>query len=697
MQRSRLLRQVLANAAKQLLAADQVAAASGARAGSSSSGLVLRNSLLQRRAFDGGRQLNSANSSEGSAYLRALNKQNNPEAVIAAYESGSVASSEEALGEYVKALVRVNRLDSGALMQTLQRGAAAGAHSSGERSSGGLRMAAQYASEEASGSLAAAGVAAERGTSSAPLYVMQAEPTVWSQFWRTARTLGVAFVVISGLGALMEEKGLSRGMLANPDMKPQMETTTKFADVKGVDEAKGELEEVVEYLKDPARYTVLGGKLPKGVLLVGPPGTGKTMLARAVAGEAGVPFFYCSGSEFEEMFVGVGARRVRDLFAAAKKAAPCIVFIDEIDAVGGSRNPKDQQYMKMTLNQMLVELDGFNPSEGVICMAATNFPESLDKALVRPGRFDWHVSVPNPDIKGRTEILGVHFKNVPRAPDVDLAVIARGTPGFSGADLANLVNIAALRAARDNAVSVTQAALEHAKDRIMMGAERKSAVMSESGRRLTAYHEGGHALVAMHTAGAHPIHKATIVPRGMALGMVMQLPDAENEHSINRQQLQAKLDVAMGGRVAEEIIFGKQDVTTGASSDLEQATRLARAMVCRYGFSEVLGKVSLNYEDMGQTLSSETRAEVEHEVKALLNAAYERASNVLRNHEHELHALAGELLEKESLTGAEIKELITKLNEKGNQGGESGGSGILAKAKGLATASKRPGTAAASA
>lgn len=690
MQQSRLLRQVFANAAKQLLTATEASVT----ATGSSSATVIRKSLVQRRAYDAYSKFSGKGVEEQAAQLRALNRRS-PEEVIRAFESGSVSSTEASLCEYVKALVKVDRLDGSQLAATLTRGAREAYSTASQPFQNAGQRLAQGAAAESTGAasqLGAAAVAAQRGTSAAPLYIMQAEPTMRAQLWRTVRTLGIAFLVLSGLGALMEDKGLSRGVLANPDMTPTVESTTKFADVKGVDEAKGELEEVVAYLKDPAKYTVLGGKLPKGVLLVGPPGTGKTMLARAVAGEAGVPFFYCSGSEFEEMFVGVGARRVRDLFAAAKKAAPCIVFIDEIDAIGGSRSAKDQQYMKMTLNQMLVELDGFKPSDGVIAIGATNFPESLDKALVRPGRFDWHVSVPNPDIKGRTEILGVHFKNVPKADDVDLTVIARGTPGFSGADLANLVNIAALRAARDNALTVTQAALEHAKDRIMMGAERKSAVLSETGRRLTAYHEGGHAVVALYTRGAHPIHKATIVPRGMALGMVMQLPDAEDEHSVSRQQLQARLDVCMGGRVAEEMIFGKQDVTTGASSDLEQATKLARAMVTKYGFSEVLGKVSLDYEHAGSFLSSETRAQIEHEVKQLVDGAYARASALLQANVKQLHTIASELLEKESLTGTEIKTLLgrNKLADSTDDGGsspEGNSSGKFIKAKTYVAAS----------
>ena len=381
------------------------------------------------------------------------------------------------------------------------------------------------------------------------------------------------------------------------------------------------------------------------------------MLAKAVAGEAGVPFFYASGSEFEEMFVGVGARRVRELFAAAKKSSPCIVFLDEIDAIGSARNPRDQSYMKMTLNQLLVELDGFKQNEGIICIAATNFPESLDKALVRPGRFDRHVVVPNPDVEGRRQILESHLRGVKTGPGVDLKVLARGCPGFSGADLANLVNVAALRAAMQRKGTVTMEDLEYAKDRVMMGAERKSAVISDENRRLTAYHEGGHALVALYTPGAHPVHKATIVPRGMSLGMVMQLPE-KDETSVTRRQLLAKLDVCMGGRVAEELIFGASEVTTGASSDLHQATRLARDMVTKYGMGTGTGLVSQNYEDDGRSISSETRAAIETEVKAILQAAHDRAEALLRAHQNELHLIAARLLQEETLSGTQIQEVL---------------------------------------
>src|SRR5665213_2612963 len=356
-----------------------------------------------------------------------------------------------------------------------------------------------------------------------------------------------------------------------------------FEDVAGVDEAKQDLEEIVEFLRDPGKFQRLGGRIPRGVLLIGPPGTGKTLIARAVAGEANVPFFTISGSDFVEMFVGVGASRVRDMFEQAKKNAPCIIFIDEIDAVGrhrgaglGGGNDEREQ----TLNQLLVEMDGFEANEGIILVAATNRPDVLDPALLRPGRFDRQVVVPNPDLNGREKILRVHMRNVPLAADVNVKVIARGTPGFSGADLANLVNEAALMAARKNRRMVTQHDFEEAKDKVMMGAERKSMAMSDEEKRLTAYHEGGHALVALSVPSADPVHKATIIPRGRALGMVMQLPEADR-YSMKFQQMTSNLAIMMGGRVAEEIIFGKENVSSGASSDIEQATRLARAMVTR--------------------------------------------------------------------------------------------------------------------
>ncbi|KAK9917669.1 hypothetical protein WJX75_007015 [Coccomyxa subellipsoidea] len=424
-----------------------------------------------------------------------------------------------------------------------------------------------------------------------------------------------------------------------------------FADVKGCAEAKAELEEIVAFLKDPTKFTRLGGKLPKGVLLTGPPGTGKTLLAKAVAGEAGVPFFFRAGSEFEEMFVGVGSRRVRALFAAAKKKAPCIVFIDEIDAVGASRKLWENHTRK-TLNQLLVEMDGFEANEGIIVMAATNMQESLDAALTRPGRFDRHVAVPLPDVRGRLEILDYYLKDKPLSEDVDAASLARRTAGFSGAELANLVNEAALAAGKGGHARITSGMLDEAQDKILMGSERRSMVRTAESLRRTAYHESGHALVAIHTAGAHPIHKATIVPRGHALGMVSQTPE-KDEYSRTRQQMSAHIDVCMGGRVAEEIIFGADQVTSGARSDFQQATREARHMVTECGMSDEIGPVFVE-----NTESPDMRRRIDGEVSRILREAYNRVTTLLTEKEEQLHRLAKVLLEHETLTQADITDVI---------------------------------------
>ncbi|CAI5514010.1 unnamed protein product, partial [Closterium sp. Naga37s-1] len=443
----------------------------------------------------------------------------------------------------------------------------------------------------------------------------------------------------------------------NKENMPEKSVRT-FKDVRGCDEAKAELEEIVEYLRAPDRFTRLGGKLPKGVLLIGPPGTGKTLLAKAIAGEAGVPFFYRAGSEFEEMFVGVGARRVRTLFQAAKKKAPCIVFIDEIDAVGGSRK-QWEGHSKKTLNQLLVEMDGFEPNEGIIVMAATNVPDMLDPALTRPGRFDRHVVVQAPDVRGRREILELYLEGKPLHADVDVATLAKGTPGFSGADLANLVNMAAVKAALDGVAAVGREQLEFAKDKILMGAERRSLVLSQACRKNTAYHESGHALVALYTAHALPIHKATIMPRGAALGMVTQMPDEDFETSRTRAQMLARLDVCMGGRVAEEVVFGAQHVTSGARDDLRQATRLARQMVRECGMSDKLGPVFIEGDGAGEgRVSSEVLRVADAEVSRLLREAYGRVTTLLKQHEQQLHVLAAALLERETMTAEDIKKLL---------------------------------------
>jgi cell division protease FtsH len=447
-------------------------------------------------------------------------------------------------------------------------------------------------------------------------------------------------------------------------------TKVTFDDVAGIDEAKHELEEVVDFLKDPQKFQRLGGRIPRGVLLVGPPGTGKTLLARAIAGEANVPFFSISGSDFVEMFVGVGASRVRDMFDQAKKNAPCIVFIDEIDAVGrhrgaglGGGNDEREQ----TLNQLLVEMDGFEENEGVILVAATNRPDVLDPALLRPGRFDRQVVVPNPDINGREQILKVHMRKVPLAPGVDARVIARGTPGFSGADLMNLVNEAALMAARRGKLAVGMQEFEQAKDKVMMGAERRTLAMTEEEKKLTAYHESGHALVAYYTPDSDPIHKATIIPRGRALGMVMRLPEGDRI-SMSRSKLLADLKVAMGGRLAEEMIFGAEKVTTGASSDIRMATDIARRMVTEWAMSDKLGfqsygepqqEVFLGHAiTQRKPISENTAQAIDEEVRHILDACYEEARQILEKNLDKLHLLATTLLECETLSGEEIKNLL---------------------------------------
>lgn len=443
-----------------------------------------------------------------------------------------------------------------------------------------------------------------------------------------------------------------------------------FEDVAGIEEAKSELEEIVDFLRDPQKFQRLGGKIPKGCLLVGPPGTGKTLLARAIAGEANVPFFTISGSDFVEMFVGVGASRVRDMFEQAKKNAPCIIFIDEIDAVGrhrgaglGGGNDEREQ----TLNQLLVEMDGFEATEGVILIAATNRPDVLDPALLRPGRFDRQIVVPNPDIIGREHILRVHMRKVPLGPDVEPKIIARGTPGFSGADLANLVNEAALLAARRNKRVVTMADFEHAKDKVMMGAERRSMVMGEEEKRLTAYHEAGHALVGMFMPKSDPLHKVTIIPRGRALGVTMSLPE-KDRLSMSTMELESKLAMMFGGRMAEELVFGKENITTGASNDIQQATGLARRMVTEWGMSDKLGRLrySDNEEEVflghsvtqRKNVSDATARLIDEEIRRIIDEAEGNARRILTEHRADLDTISLALLEFETLSGEEVKALL---------------------------------------
>lgn len=502
-----------------------------------------------------------------------------------------------------------------------------------------------------------------------------AKPQENSPFWTILLSFGPILLLIgvwvffmrqmqSGTGKAMGF-GKSRARLLTENNE-----RITFEDVAGIDEAKEELVEIVDFLKNPQKFMRLGGKIPKGCLLIGSPGTGKTLLARAIAGEANVPFFTISGSDFVEMFVGVGASRVRDMFEQGKKNAPCLIFIDEIDAVGrhrgaglGGGNDEREQ----TLNQLLVEMDGFNANEGVILIAATNRPDVLDPALLRPGRFDRQIVVPIPDIAGREKILKVHLKKVLTAPDVEAKVIARGTPGFSGADLANLVNEAALLAARRDKKVVTMLELEEAKDKVMMGLERKSLVMTEQEKRLTAYHEGGHAIVALHCPESDPIHKATIIPRGRALGLVMRLPETDRV-SITLAKLKADIAVAMGGRVAEELIFGYEKVTSGASSDFHQATKMAKAMVMEWGMSEKLGPIFYGSDQQEvflghsvtqtKNMSDDTAQLIDQEIKKMVEAGYNHAKQILTDFRHELELVAKALLEYETLTGDEIKDLL---------------------------------------
>jgi cell division protease FtsH len=538
----------------------------------------------------------------------------------------------------------------------------------------------------------------------------QGQPEEGASIWLILLYQALPFVLMIGLAVFVMrqmQKNSGGGAMGFGKSRARMLTAREgrvtFEDVAGIDEAREELQEIVDFLKDPTKFARLGGKIPKGALLVGSPGTGKTLLARAIAGEAGVPFFTISGSDFVEMFVGVGASRVRDMFAEAKKSAPCIVFIDEIDAVGRHRgaglgNGNDER--EQTLNQLLVEMDGFEANEGIIIVAATNRPDVLDPALLRPGRFDRQVTVPLPDIEGREKILGVHVKKLPLAPDVDIRRIARGTPGFSGADLANLANEAALLAARLGKRLVAMAQFESAKDKVMMGTEWKSLVMTDDEKRMTAYHESGHALVAFHEAASDPIHKATIIPRGRALGMVVRLPERDS-YSYHRDKMYANLSIAMGGRVAEEIIFGYDKVSSGASGDIQQATKLARSMVTQWGMSDALGP--LQYEEQqGETflgysqtqrhnISNETALLIDNEIKRLVDEANDRAKFILTKHADQLNTLAGALLEYETLTGEEIAALLNDGTPPDRSGKDqakpnpiSGGSSV--------PSSKRPGS-----
>ncbi|KAH0559183.1 hypothetical protein GP486_004279 [Trichoglossum hirsutum] len=594
-----------------------------------------------------------------NAFYQALLRANMPEIIVERYQTGRFATSPACESTYLRALERVGQ--AGKVM-------AMGGNKAVEGQTGGLNteqlqaIGQAVAAQSRGGNIALArGKNGSTGTGAkdSPLYVVVEESiggTIfkWAKFLLYFGLIAYFSLVLVTVG--VEATGILKkvGGAQNNEAQPQHQTV-RFSDVHGCDEAKEELQELVEFLKNPEKFSSLGGKLPKGVLLTGPPGTGKTLLARAVAGEAGVPFFFMSGSEFDEVYVGVGAKRVRELFNAARAKAPAIVFIDELDAIGGKRNARDAAYVKQTLNQLLVDLDGFSQNSGVVFLAATNFPQLLDKALTRPGRFDRNIVVGLPDVRGRIEILKHHMRNIQISPDVDPTVIARGTPGFSGAELENVVNQAAVRASRSKAKEVTMSDFEWAKDKIMMGAERRSAVIQPKDKVMTAYHEGGHALVAMFTAGADPLYKATIMPRGQALGLTFQLPEMDRVSMAKREYL-AYIDVCMGGKVAEEIVYGPDNVTSGGANDLQKATQIAHAMVTQMGMSDELGNVDLdsNYD----RLSSETKQNIEKEVRRLVEEGRQRATKLLNSKRKELDLLAEALVEYESLNKDEMERVV---------------------------------------
>ncbi|PRT57112.1 Mitochondrial inner membrane i-AAA protease supercomplex subunit YME1 [Wickerhamiella sorbophila] len=580
-----------------------------------------------------------------ASFYRTLLAASYPQLVVSRYESPGVARNPECDGLYVQALRNLGHTTKAA--EAEQR----------------FARTASTAGQVGANPFNVEGTS-QRGTTLDPVHVVVSEkPMAMLLKWiKWLLPMGLALYAINlGFSFLTESSSIIKGAAgqdlgaAKLDNVRGEKSKVRFSDVQGVDEAREELEEIVEFLKDPSKFTGLGGKLPKGVLLTGPPGTGKTLLARAVAGEAGVPFFFMSGSEFDELYVGIGAKRIRALFGAARKAAPAIVFIDELDAIGGKRNPKDQAYSKQTLNQLLVDLDGFNQTSGVIFLAATNFPELLDKALTRPGRFDKIVNVELPDVRGRAAILNHHMKNVEISNNVNVMNLARGTPGFSGADLMNLVNQAALHASKEKALTVNMNHFEWAKDKILLGGERRTMVMTEETRKNTAFHEAGHAIMALYTPGATPLYKATILPRGRALGITFQLPELD-KYDQTLTELKARLDVCMGGRIAEEMINGPENVTSGCSSDLKNATSVARAMVTLYGMSEKIGPISLGEE--WSEWSASTRHMAEDEIRSLLVESENRTRSMLSEKSVELERLAHGLIEFETLDKEDIVKVV---------------------------------------
>ncbi|SMN18227.1 similar to Saccharomyces cerevisiae YPR024W YME1 Catalytic subunit of the mitochondrial inner membrane i-AAA protease complex [Maudiozyma saulgeensis] len=584
-------------------------------------------------------------------FYKLLLKANYPQYVVSRFETPGIASSPECMELYMEALQRIGRhSEADGVRQTLLTASSAGAVNPSLASSSTTNP--NYHSSP--------GPSLYNpfyGSKKEPLHVIVSEST-FTIVSRWVKWLVFFGLLTYGLSELFRYITENTTLLKNSEVADKSvdvaKTNVKFDDVQGCDEARSELEEIVDFLKDPTKYEALGGKLPKGVLLTGPPGTGKTLLARATAGEAGVDFFFMSGSEFDEVYVGVGAKRIRDLFSQARARAPAIIFIDELDAIGGKRNPKDQAYAKQTLNQLLVELDGFSQTSGIIIIGATNFPESLDKALTRPGRFDKIVNVDLPDVRGRASILKHHMEKITLADDVDPTLIARGTPGLSGAELANLVNQAAVYACQKDAVSVNMTHLEWAKDKILMGAERKTMVLTEAARKATAFHEAGHAIMAMFTAGATPLYKATILPRGRALGITFQLPEMDKVDTTKKECL-ARLDVCMGGKIAEEIIYGKENTTSGCGSDLQSATATARAMITQYGMSESVGPVNLS--DNWDSWSNKIRDVADNEIIEVLKSSEDRTRGLLNKKSVELHRLAEGLIEYETLDAKEMEKI----------------------------------------
>lgn len=581
-----------------------------------------------------------------SEFYKSLLAHNYPNIVVQRYETPGIVSNQECTLLYIDAL---NKLGKKGKAEQTQRALAAGTLSGSSGVStggiGGIGL---------GSGLGSGGV----GSRYEPVHVIVSESifTIISKWLKWLIPMGLlTYGATNAFNYLVENGTIFKNLEVDDKSVDVSQLTVRFKDVCGCDEARAELEEIVDFLKDPSKFTGLGGKLPKGVLLTGPPGTGKTLLARATAGEAGVPFFFMSGSEFDELYVGVGAKRIRELFNQAREKSPAIIFIDELDAIGGKRNPKDQAYAKQTLNQLLVELDGFSQTEGIIIIGATNFPESLDKALTRPGRFDKEVNVDLPDVRGRVDILKHHMENVETAEDVDPSIIARGTPGLSGAELMNLVNQAAVHASQLSAPSVSMNHFEWAKDKILMGAAKKKMVLTEEARKNTAYHEAGHAIMAMFLEGATPLYKATILPRGRALGVTFQLPEMDKV-DMTKKECFARLDVCMGGKIAEEIIHGPENVTSGCSSDLSNATSVARAMVTSYGMNDKVGPIKLS--DEWESWSPKLRDLADTEVRSYLVESEERTRKLLNNKNVELKRLAEGLLEYETLNKEEMEKIV---------------------------------------